>query len=71
MILVDTRWYSGLYDFDGNNLSKVLKCYKDDDTFYFKRFEYAYSEDYKEAKEKDIELHKDNYYDDEGNLIFE
>ena len=69
MILVDTRLYSGLYDFDGKVLSKVLKLYNDDNTVYYKRFEYAYNEDYKEAKDKDIDLYKHNYYNDDGVLL--
>lgn len=70
MILVDTRWHSGLYDFDGETLSRVLKLYKDDDTVHYKRFEYSFNEDYKGATEKDIELYKREYYDDEGNSVF-
>lgn len=72
MILVDAKWNSGLYDFDGEVLSKVLKLYNNDDTVRFDRFEYAYNkEDYKEAKETDIQYHKHSYYDDKGNLVFE
>lgn len=70
MILVDTRWHSGLYDFDGKNLSRVLKLYRDDDTAYYTRLDYSYNEGYKEATERDIELYKHGYYDDEGNLVF-
>lgn len=73
MILVDTRWYSGLYDFDGKTLSKVLRIYNSDNTFYYERLKYAYDEEYKEyyreATERDIELYKYKYYDDEGNLV--
>lgn len=70
MIFVDTRWGSGLYDFDGKVLSKVLELDRFDGTVYYDRFDYSYSEDYREATEKDIDLYKNGYFDGEGNLVF-
>lgn len=69
MLLVDTKWNSGLYDKEKDELTKVLKIYSDDFTASFSRCEYAYSEDgYREATNEDIKEHKHEYYDDNGNL---
>lgn len=73
MTLVDKHWNSGLYDFDEETeeLTKVLKCYNEDGTTYFYRAYYHYNKSgYKVANKKEIAHFKDDYFDDEGNLIY-
>jgi rRNA maturation protein Rpf1 len=72
IILVDTKWNSGLFDFNKTTkkLSKVMKIYGKNDIITFARYPYAYDEDgYKKAEYEDILKYKNDYFDDNGKLV--
>lgn len=70
VLLVDSVWGSGLYDFRDGKLTKVLRMYNTDDSEYYHRFDYRYiEENFRVANADDIEKYKHNYFDDEGYLV--
>jgi hypothetical protein len=59
--------FGGLYDWDGKNLTAVLKLYEGGcDNPIYKRFNYEMYEGYIKAKKKDIRKYRLGYYNDIG-----
>ena len=65
MSIVINIEYGGLYDWDGANLTKVLKLYRD--SIEYERFPYAYYRDqYRKPTKKERRKWRKSYYKEES-----
>lgn len=67
MLVFDTEWKSGIYDMNGKKeVSKVLRCFHNDNTVTFDRFPYHNHNQYREATKEDIDRYQCTYYLEDG-----
>jgi hypothetical protein len=67
MVVIDTE-YNFLYDKDERTgkLSKVLRCFHNDDLVTFNMFSYADNNTHREPTEKEVEMLQCTYYLEDG-----